>query len=276
MHRDFPRLGGILFATVWVYDEVELSLFRRAKKWIAKRVVNSGPFSTILCLDGASFDWFRTVKKTGRVRIGRCPDPVEQGFGLSRTECRKRLYLPETAKIVGCIGGINERRGVDLLIKAFCSYGPRIDEYMLLVGKQNETIAALIEKVKQKNPAVWKQMRVVNRFVNKEELLVAINAADVIAATYPCHPASASIVIRAATANKPVLGSNRGWVGYVVRKFGLGFCCDVNSNKEFERGLRWAFCNPQIDVSGAKRLARANTIPAFQAVMKDLLDVGKA
>jgi glycosyltransferase involved in cell wall biosynthesis len=58
------------------------------------------------------------------------------------------------------------------------------------------------------------------------ELGLAICAADVVATVYLGHPYTASMLITAAAAEKPVVGSNEGWIGRSIKQFELGHTCD--------------------------------------------------
>jgi hypothetical protein len=52
---------------------------------------------------------------------------------------------------------------------------------------------------------------------------------DLVCTPYPRHVGSASIVIRAAGARRPVIGSSFGWVKWAIERFSLGRTCDVEN-----------------------------------------------
>ncbi len=60
-------------------------------------------------------------------------------------------------------------------------------------------------------------------------------------------------------------------MGRTIKKYGLGYCCDVSCNTELVEGLKWALSNPQVNVAGARELYEINTIEAFQSKVSDLL-----
>src|SRR5439155_26474622 len=74
---------------------------------------------------------------------------------------------------------------------------------------------------------------ILDRYVSDEELLAGVSAADVVCTPYPHHIGSASFVIRAAAANRPVLGANYGWISAMVRTFELGEPCNVEDRVAF-------------------------------------------
>jgi hypothetical protein len=72
-----------------------------------------------------------------------------------------------------------------------------------------------------------KRIVILDRHLSIEQLMLAIVAADLVCVPYPNHIGSASILIRAAAAKRPVLSSTFGWVGHVTSRFGLGWSCNV-------------------------------------------------
>ena len=77
----------------------------------------------------------------------------------------------------------------------------------------------------------------IDRFLDTADFAAAIGAMDVVATPYPRHIGSASIVIRAAAAGRPVLGGTFGWIGWAVTRFGLGRTVDVADPDAFAAAL---------------------------------------
>lgn len=176
----------------------------------------------------------------GSPRWSLMPDPVEAPDSLTTAEARRRLGLPEDGRAVGCAGMIDARKGVDLLIGAFAAAGLGATDRLLLIGPHAPEI-----KDQLRSPSIEPMVRAgrivsVDRFVKPAELALALVAMDVVCTPYPEHIGSASIVIRAAAAGRPVLGSDFGWVGRTVPQFALGSTCAVRDEAAFARALRGA------------------------------------
>lgn len=261
--RNLP-VTGIQFAAIWAYDEVRLNLAKRLKKWIALYVVNHGPFARVLFIDEQAFRWFTRVKKSARVQIGLCPDPVESDIDVSVEECRAFFGIPKEWRVVGAVGGLNERKGIDILVRAFSRMSVHSERCLLLVGKQTPAVRRVVAEALRGRPDIADRIIELDSFVSTHLLQMAIKAADVISALYPCHCASASIVLRAAAGKKPVLASDRGWVARVVHQYGIGRTCNVGDLDDVCLGLEWAFNNPGIDVVSADQLAAQNTVEFFK------------
>jgi glycosyltransferase involved in cell wall biosynthesis len=175
-----------------------------------------------------------------RLRPGRwdlMPDPAEQPEPATTTSARRRLGIEERGRVIGCAGVIGAHKGVPLLLRAFERATLAPDDRLLLVGPHDPGVRSLLEGQYR---ALVRAGRIfsINRFVEPEVLGSSFLAMDVVCAPYPDHIGSSSIVIRAAAAGRPVLGSDFGWVGRTVARFELGWRCDVNDPERFADTIR--------------------------------------
>jgi glycosyltransferase involved in cell wall biosynthesis len=99
------------------------------------------------------------------------------------------------------------------------------------------------------------------------ELQTALAAMDVVCTPYPAHIGSSSIVLRAAAAGRPVVGSDTGWVGETVRRFSLGRVCDVRAPGALARALADALdaTSSYAMTDAARRLVAYHTVENYQA-----------
>jgi glycosyltransferase involved in cell wall biosynthesis len=263
-----PSIRGILFRGNYAYKEVERTMLLRAKQKLAELVISKGPYTRVLCPDEIVYNNFRNRFKSGpgdvQNRFVLCPDPVETSYDGDRTNSFRKAYgIPRDAKVLAGFGNIDVRKGMDLLIDAFLGYKPSPNEFLLLIGKHSTEVRDLLNRLSDSETR-RNNIVSIDRFVSNEELFSAIHTSDVVAATYPMHTGSASVVIRAAAFNKPVLASGNGWVGYCVRKYDLGHCCNVLDQVELVDGIRWAFKEARSSSDGARKLASLNSVQRFQ------------
>lgn len=166
------------------------------------------------------------------------PDPVEQPAPTPQREARRALGMAEDGRVIGCAGVQDRRKGIDLLIEAFAAAGLPADHRLLLVGPQAAEIKALLAAAHIAPLVAGGRIHSVDRFVAPIDLARSLRAMDLVCTPYPDHIGSASIVIRAAAADRPVLGSDFGWVGRTVPQFALGWTCNVRDRGAFVAGLR--------------------------------------
>ena len=132
---------------------------------------------------------------------------------------------------------MDRRKGIDLLIRAFAASGLGPEDRLYLLGPQEAEIRAMLEG---EHAALVRAGRIISRdrFIPREDLAASLAAMDLVCTPYPRHVGSASIVIRAAAAGRPVLGCSFGWIAAMVPRFGLGWTCDVESIDEFGAAIR--------------------------------------
>jgi glycosyltransferase involved in cell wall biosynthesis len=208
----------------------------------------------------------------GRSRLlSLMPEAVEASEPMTRQAARRRLGIPDDGgPIAGSIGIQDERKGIDRLIQAFldADASNRLDarSRLLLIGRQSAGVAALLA-----GPAAGmvRSGRIIaqNRYVDQDELATVLAASDLICTPYPRHIGSASIVVRAAHARRPVLASDFGWCGYIVPRFDLGRVVDVLNPAAFAAALAEALNEaPGYTLSPAgERFVQFHTIENFQA-----------
>lgn len=197
------------------------------------------PCETLFHLDPLVVAKTRTMGYPSR-RVRLMPDPADPPPAMTSAVARARLGLPAEGTMIGTAGLLDERKGVDLLIRAFAAAIPRLDSTtrLLLVGELAASMQHLLTSNDQYRRLVQTdRILTVNRFVTDEEFQMGLAAMDVVCTPYPDHIGSASIVTRAAAAGRYVLGSNWGWIGYMVPRFDLGTTIDVRDVEAFAAAI---------------------------------------
>ena len=256
------RLEGILLDGGGSFDTAPRSLGDRMRRTIVQRVLARGLFHRVLFLDEVIHDSY--VRHFGGTCSGLvlCPDPVEDEHSIPAAEFRARFGLRPEGKVLGVFGMIDASKGVDLLIDAFERHGPAAHEYLFFMGRHTPSVLEHIHRSRAASQIVS-----VDRFVTDDEMISGIHAVDVVGSLYPRHVTSASMVIRAAAAGKPVLGGDVGWTGRNVRRYELGRVCDPRNEASLLEGVRWAFHSPRVDPDKAALFARLNSVEHFTEVV---------
>ena len=164
-------------------------------------------------------------------RINLMPIPIAPGVPIAQAEARKSLGLPLDAKLVVCVGVIDERKGVDALINAFLALPANEERRLVLAGRHSPKVLAIL------NQTPGAPIISINRYLSDDELNCYVNAADIIAAPYPNFVGSASIVIRACAAGRVCLASDSPWMQRVVEQFDLGLTINPRNQTAMTAGL---------------------------------------
>jgi glycosyltransferase involved in cell wall biosynthesis len=187
---------------------------------------------------------------------------VDEHPPIEKVLARKTLGMPECGKVVGCVGVLNERKGIDLLLKAFASSSLERSDRLLLVGRLSDSLERLIA---DEYSSLLTQDRLVirDRFVTGLEMATALCAMDLVCTPYREQYGIGSVILNANIMGRPVLSSNSGWPLLVVEGFGLGTTCDVHDLHGFasalEQGLRQA---PYFELSASSRRLAAYHAPS--------------
>ncbi len=222
--------------------------------WQSKIKANLGLFALrhlklhrLFCLDPFVCEYIQEKKISFRTHLEPMPDPVECGVHLAKSEARQLFGIPSDARVLGCAGVLDERKGIDLLIQAYANAKLTEKDCLFLIGRMSPSLK---QKISEQIRFLVdnKHCIIVDRFVADQEFTAAIDAMDVVCTPYPRHIGSASIVIRAAAANRPVLGSDYGWIHYAIIKYKLGWTCDVRNNETFATAISKALNNVHLNV----------------------------
>lgn len=233
------ELEGLMMRGEFAYAQSPgLKARLRHAAWI--QAVAASPFRTIHHMDPIIAEAMRARSSSLASRVRLIADPVEAFGPMSKAEARRRLGVPTDGRYIGCVGYQDTRKGIDLLIRAFIQADLPPSDRLLLPGGQEKPVKALLEG--EAAPAVASGRIIpIGRYISDEELMISIAALDVVATAYPPnagHVGSSSIVIHAASQGRPVLGTEHGWVGQTIRRFGLGDTCDVLHTDMFARAIR--------------------------------------
>jgi glycosyltransferase involved in cell wall biosynthesis len=239
----------------------------RFKEWILRKALRAGWFSRVLVGDDIAYRHMLGWQR-GRAQLQPCPDPVAVSFP-DRSSARRELGLDETTKILGCWGGLDTRKGIDLLLRGFAARPPKAEERLLLAGRLDPQVGASWSAMLAQDRSLAERVIIADRFLSLAEMERYVSAIDVAAVVYPAHVGSSRVLLEAAAAGKPILASQFGLIGHLVREHRLGYCCNVGSPEQLAKGLDWAFSAPCFDAESARRLARRNSVAEFQRTILD-------
>lgn len=211
------------------------------KRILTQQLLKLKQFDVLFSLDPIAVDFMKEHFKTD-ARILRLPD----SFVRYRTtaeqieQLRSELNIEPNRKVCMLLGVLDSRKGPLQLLDAVTRLTPEIQSKicLLLVGSLTDSISAdVIEKVKQLNQSSPAQVILKNSYVSDAVVQRYYDVADVALTTYQRHMGMSSALIRAALAEIPVLSSDFGLMGELVRRERLGITIDTEDPLDFSRGL---------------------------------------
>jgi glycosyltransferase involved in cell wall biosynthesis len=245
---------------------------QRASALFSLWTTDLSPWDRLHLLDPIPYDMVQNRGGGLAARAHLIPDPVPPPRVTDRVQARQMLGLATAGRYLGCAGVLDERKGIDKLIRAAASAKLGDDDRLLLLGSLSPGIRQLLN-TEYSGLVNSGRIVVLDRYATDLEFEAAITAMDLVCTTYPRHTGSVSIAIRAAAAGRAVLASDWGWLGLVVPRFGLGWTCDATSVESLIQAIPTALDRAaSFTLSDAgRRFVEFHSIRNFQACWTHLL-----
>ena len=205
---------------------------RASRRWLALQAVRYSGCDKVHLNDALALAYLRKNNSASIDRIKLIPDPITDTPTYDKQAARETLGLPIHARIVGCVGLINSRKGADVLVNAFMLANLRKTDILLLAGRLSPELQKLVAQAN--DPRIICK----DYYLTESEMALVISATDLVATPYSKVVGSASIIIRAAIAQRLVLASDTGWSGHMVSHYGLGDTETVNDLHKFGSQLQ--------------------------------------
>ena len=266
----FPvRFSGIYFRPSFHYSrfgehtastEERLRNFRkRVLLWAALR---NPHFGTLFCLDPYVVPDVRRMGGQAVVLPDGVVPRVEEAADV-------RWGIEPGRKTVLLFGSLSRRKGLFEVLDALRRL-PESDQRQLgfvlagpIVDPERERVRREVRALKYHTPL---QVVFDERFIPDEEIQAMVRRADLVLLTYQRHVGSSNVLARAAMAGVPVLATDYGLVGKLVRERRLGQTIDATSAADIAAALSTFLEAPAklpFSLEDAARFAEGHTADAF-------------
>ncbi len=240
--------SGIYFRPTFHYNTFEFyqpAWSDRFQQWREKAVLSwvlqHSQLQTLFCLDQFATDQFDSFHS--KAEVVYLPDPVQiypESTGVT-AQLRQQLGIDPDRKVFLLFGELSDRKGLSKLLSAIALLSP-IDCQklcLLLVGPIAKASQPLIRhQVSCLSDGLPIQMIIHDQFVPDSQIQPYFQLADVVLAPYQRHVGMSAILVRAATAQKPVLSCNYGLMGELTHRHRLGLAVDAAQPEQIANGIR--------------------------------------
>ena len=223
------------------------------KKLQLKMAMRNPHLQTLFSLDPYVVPTLNAMSRHTKAVV--LPDGVERP---TDTQPTVDWQIKDGRFVAFCFGSLAERKGVFKLLDALPLLAQAFQQRLALVfaGVVSEKEKhRFYSKVDQMRKDTNVQIVVDDRYVDDSEVQPMIQKADLILVAYQHHIGSSNVLIRAADAGIPVLGSNFGLVGAQIRDHSLGTAIDTTSPNAIAAALE-AHINQQGATNFDKEQAR--------------------
>ena len=232
-------VSGIFFRPVFHYKSwghVPTNSREKLQEWrkrqLIRLVIRRRALKTLFCLD--PFVVPTLNQWAGRDVAAHLPDPVEvyPTTAAEATTLRQELGIEPTRRVMLVFGQLDERKGLFTLIEALHRQTPdqQATWCLLLAGPVHEGIAPTLDA----NLAILSAKTAVqvvrhHSFVSEADIQPYFTLSDLIITLYQRHIGMSAVLVRAAAAGRPVLSSDYGLMGQLVKTKRLGQAVDAEN-----------------------------------------------
>lgn len=251
----------------------------RVRRVMFRSLLRRGVFDRLhidheLLYDKASRWAARSRSKTELVLT---PNPILLADPMNKADARRELGLPVSGRLVTTTGMIASWKGVDRLLAAFLQFtegsGSKVDDRLLLSGPHSDEIREILGQPAYRALVERGQIVSIDRFLNEQQMFTCAAAGDLTAAVYPHPSGRSSIILWAAAAGRPSLGTDAGCIGYVIRQQRLGLTAESLAPQPLARQIEQALAMPWTDddVARVRQYASTHSVENYQRVACDFV-----
>lgn len=156
-------------------------------------------------------------------RLQYLPDPAELPHKYSQATARVRLNLAAEEFLIVVYGAIDERKGIDLLLNAVREHHFSRPLRILVAGRHTPALRSQLSG----NPLITS----IDQYVDHDVEEAVFRAADAVWMGYRSHFSMSGVLVLAAMANKPVIATHNGLIGWFTKKYCAGLAIDCENPK---------------------------------------------
>jgi glycosyltransferase involved in cell wall biosynthesis len=242
-------VSGVYFRPSFHYQDLNGYQPTRKERWLQQRekfllsrILTHPQLHTLFCLDPFAVE--KLNQRYPQKKAVSLPDPViTSSVSQSQVaELQQRLGIEPHRRVFLLFGALTERKGVFQLLEAIRQQSSQLCQQMCLCLVGESRIASRIES-RLSDICQIKPLQAIQQyeFISDEQVRAYFQIADVILAPYQKHIGMSGILLLAAAAEKPILSSDYGLMGELVRRHRLGVCVDSTSPATLAKGLEQCF-----------------------------------
>jgi glycosyltransferase involved in cell wall biosynthesis len=254
----------------------------KAKKWFTMRqyfshylktflMVHRTTMAEVFVLDPLAAPYYNRYCFTSKFKY--LPEYLDDTIPM--THARTRLKLPKDRVLYLFPGNIALRKGILEFLQALYKAAEGSRDFRRqaaviisgpVMAEVHDMVYSSVGEIRSAFPNF--PVFLIDRFLTDREFVSFFSAADVVCMPYKEFVGSSGILIHAAAFGRPVLASDFGLVGELVKRHGLGVACDWTNQaaavNAFYRSFNEAKGISQEDFASAREFATKHSISIDQ------------
>ena len=243
------------------------------KRLLFHRVLGNRFLRCLLSIDEPLIEYLKD-KNLPLEKYAFLPEPAALSDSPDSMTAKRQLGLPEQRKLILVYGAITVRKGVFELLKALQrpDFPENVD--VLFAGKLSDDVNDALMLPANAELFARERLRLLNRFISKDEEPVLFSASDIIWLGYRQHYNSSGVLVQAASAGRPVIACREGVIGWQTKRHNLGA---VVSPSDSDALIEAIYALLDVSESSAPTHRRPPDIPVVGGTFSDAIKVlGKA
>lgn len=215
---------GLAMRPSFHYREMDVIAPRPAlagiKKYLFFRLLKGRSLRRLLTIDEPLFEYL--AKNEFFKKAILFPEPAEMTDSLKREEAKESFGFSVERKLILVYGSITVRKGVLELVRAMKepSFPDSVD--VVLAGAIARDIQDYLSSSQNAGLISGSRLRLLDRFIEPSEEARLFAASDMVWLGYRNHYGGSGVLVQAMAANRPVLASEEGVIGWRTKKHALG------------------------------------------------------
>ena len=247
--------------------------------WLFRRMLAIPNLEFCTVVDEPFMEYAAGQNREEYRKLVHVPDVGELCGNMSRDGARRKLGIGEDRFVVLVFGALTRRKGIRELLQAVEELSQ--DQGIVqvhLAGRQNESIKALMKTPLATGLKRRNRLIVSEGFQDEEQEYRAFRSADAVWVGYVMgFTGSSGVLIQAASIGLPAIASDKGLVGWLTKKHGLGVTVTPGETLSVKRAIAELACNDALRTDCAengRRFARRHAAVGFGEVVCDAIAAG--
>ena len=209
--------------------------FPAIHQWLLSRLLKMCSLHALATIDESLPEWWQARHPRCAHKLRFVPDPGHIRLEEDRQTARRKLGIAADAFVVLLYGRISSRKNVAALLRALFAGGNAV---AVLAGQVEQSDAHLPQSDDAKALRDQGRLLVLDRFIDLDEEQRLFCATDVVWLGYARSEwGQSAILAQAASAGRPVLAREGGWIGWMTQRHRLGLCVDPEDAEQVNAAL---------------------------------------
>ena len=233
--------------------------------------------STLHKLFVIDFLFFNFAVKNINKNLGKLtyvPDFGTLNKKFSKEEARENLGISESDNLILIYGSISNRKGVFELLQSLKNGDVRPNLKIILAGVPDDIFLKDYKSFLSNN--IFLQNSIIERFFyhNPSDESLVFSAADIVWLGYKDFYNSSGVMHQSVYAQRPVLSSKNGLIGYYTKKNKIGITIDIRSKNEIVNSINKIFDQKNYNnfTKNLKNISQINSPKNHTSIIFDCIE----